>query len=382
MHTPEPFAAKTNDDQTWMMRALTLARRGEGFVEPNPMVGCVIVRDGVCVAEGYHRRFGGDHAEVDALKSLHDVKLAKDATAFVTLEPCCHTGKTPPCTGALIAAGVSRVVIAMRDPFPQVDGGGIQQLRASGIEVVIGPCGEQAMELNAPYLKRLHSRRPWVIAKWAMSLDGRIATASGDSQWISGELSRGEVHRLRGRVDAIVVGGGTMVADDPTLTARPGGPRLATRIALVGRRLPDAQSRLIRTIDQAPVLIVTSGSTPVCDLDNLRRSGAEVFQCDAPNRGEMIAQLLDELGRREMTNILVEGGAETLASFSAIDELDEIHAYLAPKILGGSEAPGPIGGSGFEKLIDTPSFKMMETSRFDDDLRVVMRRSRIGSPSL
>jgi len=359
-----------------MMRAIALARRGEGFVEPNPMVGCLIVRDGVCLGEGYHRRFGGDHAEVDALKSLPEVKLAKNATAFVTLEPCCHTGKTPPCTVALIAADVSRVVIAMRDPFPKVDGGGIEQLRDSGIEVVIGPCGEQSMELNAPYLKRLHSRRPWVIAKWAMSLDGRIATASGDSQWISGDLSRGEVHRLRGRVDAIVVGAGTMVADDPTLTARPSGPRLATRIVIAGRRLPDPESRLMRTIDEAPVLIVTSVGSPVSDLDKLRRIGAEVFQCNAPNRGEMIAQLLDELGRREMTNILVEGGAETLASFAAIDELDEIHAYIAPKILGGSEAPGPIGGNGFEKLIDTPCFKTIETARFDNDLRVVMRRNR------
>lgn len=345
------------------------------------MVGCVIVRDGSVIGEGFHRRFGGDHAEVDALKSLRDrslahPSLAKGATAYVTLEPCCHTGKTPPCTAALIASGVTKVIVAMRDPFPKVDGGGLSQLRDARIEVVVGVCDNEAMELNAPYLKRIHKGRPWVIAKWAMSMDGRIATITGDSQWITGEVSRGEVHRLRGRVDAIVVGSGTVSADDPTLTARPAGPRLATRIVLAGKTLPKADSNLMRTIAAAPVLVVTSLRQDSPELENLRKFGAEVLPCVSACHEETSLSLLDELGRRGMTNILVEGGGGTLASFAAVDELDEIHAYIAPKMLGGRRAPGPVGGRGFESLVDAPSFKTIEITRFDHDLRVITRRVR------
>src|SRR5919197_3355884 len=210
-------------DLDWMSRALELAERGRGFVEPNPLVGAVVVRDGRVVGEGWHRRYGEAHAEVNALAAAGEA--ARGATLYVTLEPCCHHGKTPPCTDAVLRAGVRRVVAAMADPFPQVAGQGVAQLRAAGVEVEVGVCEREARELNAPYLTLLAEGRPYVHAKWAMSLDGKIATRGGDSRWISGPASREVVHRLRGRVDAILVGAGTVRADDPLLTARPLGPR-------------------------------------------------------------------------------------------------------------------------------------------------------------
>ena len=373
-------------DEQWMQRAIKFARLGEGQVEPNPMVGCVLVKDGKCIAEGYHRRFGQAHAEVDALRSLRSIEDAKGATAYVTLEPCCHFGKTPPCTRAIIEAGISRVVVAMRDPFPKVDGGGLRLLEQAGIQVDVGVCQGLAEELNAPYLKRLATGRPWVIAKWAMSIDGKIATSSGHSQWISNELSRREVHRLRGRVDAIVVGGGTFAADDPLLTARPPGHRVATRIVFAGRRLPSLSSKLMRTIDAAPVMIVANDDSNEVELRALEHAGAELllltqgstagFPERLPAREKQVDSLLTELGTRQFTNVMVEGGGELLGSFAAVDQIDEIQAYVCPKLIGGKLAPGPLGGQGILSLTDADKFRSVETARFDDDIRITLRRCR------
>ncbi|MFZ5831242.1 MAG: bifunctional diaminohydroxyphosphoribosylaminopyrimidine deaminase/5-amino-6-(5-phosphoribosylamino)uracil reductase RibD, partial [Planctomycetota bacterium] len=209
-------------DPWHMRRALELAAEGEGYVEPNPMVGCVIAQGAETLGEGWHRRFGGPHAEIEALRIAGP--RAAGATMFVTLEPCCHFGKTPPCTRAVVDAGIRRVVVAIGDPFPAVAGGGLAELRAAGIETTIGVLEAEAAELVAPYLKLLRTGLPWVIAKWAMTLDGKIATHTGVSRWISGPESRAVVHRLRGRVDAIVVGRQTAAIDDPQLTARPPGP--------------------------------------------------------------------------------------------------------------------------------------------------------------
>ena len=236
---------RSTPDLWHMRRALELAAQGQGAVEPNPMVGCVIARGAEILGEGWHRRFGGAHAEVEALKLAGE--RARGATVYVTLEPCCHHGKTPPCTRAILDAGVARVVAAMPDPFPQVAGGGLAELRAAGIEVQSGVLEEEARKLNAPYLKLLSTGRPWIIAKWAMTLDGKIATAAGDSRWISCLDSRSIVHQLRGRVDAIVVGRGTAAADDPLLTARPPGPRTAMRIVVDTRASLSPQSQLVRT---------------------------------------------------------------------------------------------------------------------------------------
>lgn len=367
-------------DRDWMRRALCLAALGRGHVEPNPMVGCVLVRDGVCLGEGYHRRFGGPHAEVEALRSLPDPALARGATAYVTLEPCCHLGKTPPCSAALIEAGIARVVVALQDPFPRVNGGGLAQLRQAGVSTEVGVCQQEAMQLCAPYLKRLWTGCPWVIAKWAMTLDGRIATVSGESQWISGTLSRGEVHRLRGLVDAVVVGGGTAAADDPLLTARPAGPRVATRIVVAGKRLPPLTSRLMGSIEQGPVLIVVPADADDAAVERLRIAGAEVMILPVADPALQVTELLTQLGRRQMTNVLVEGGGGLLGSFLTADQIDEVQLYLAPKLVGGAAAPGPVAGAGLSRLVDSPQFDLVSVTRLDDDVRLIARR-HTGPPA-
>ncbi len=259
-----------------MARAIELALRGEGAVEPNPMVGCVIMRDGETIGEGFHARFGSPHAEVEALAVA--ASRAHGADVYVTLEPCCHHGKTPPCTQALISAGVRRVIVAQRDPFAKVAGQGIAELERAGIEVQVGLLESEARALNAPYLKLLAQGRPWIIAKWAMTLDGKLATRSGDSRWISSPASRGIVHALRGRVDAIMVGRGTAAADDPLLTARPAGLRTATRIVLDSLATLPSDSQLARTAHDGPVIMATCGRSapgrsPATGRRRLRSAG-------------------------------------------------------------------------------------------------------------
>jgi diaminohydroxyphosphoribosylaminopyrimidine deaminase/5-amino-6-(5-phosphoribosylamino)uracil reductase len=320
-----------------MHQALALAARGRGSVEPNPMVGAVVVRDGQVVGSGYHQRFGGPHAEVFALQQAGE--QARGATLYVTLEPCCHHGKTPPCTRAIIEAGISRVVAAMADPFPRVAGGGFAELRSAGIEVELGPCEAEARRLNAPYLTLLAKGRPWVIAKWAMTLDGKIATRTGDSKWISNEASRRRVHELRGRVDAIITGSGTALADDPLLTARPPGPRKAARIVLDRRgRLP-LTSQLVRTAHEVPTILVTASNA-------FAGTACEVLSPLNPH------ELLAELGRRRMTNVMLEAGQGVIGTFLACGLIDEVHAFIAPRLIGGQEALSPIGGLGAERIAE------------------------------
>lgn len=338
-----------HDLDSWhMARALMLARRGEGCVEPNPMVGCVVASGAEVIGEGWHRRFGGPHAEIEALRVAG--QRARGATLHVTLEPCCHQGKTPPCAAAVLAAGIGRVVIAQSDPFPAVSGGGIAQLQSAGLEVVVGVRQEEARELNAPYLKLLSAGRPWVIAKWAMTWDGKLATRRGDSRWISNDESRRVVHELRGRVDAILVGRGTAEHDDPLLTARPPGPRVATRIVLDRRASLSSASKLIQTIHEAPVMVVTASDAATADGERLRSAGCEVLTIDAPSRTAQLHELLAELGRRRMTNLLVEGGSEVLGAFFDAGLIDEVWAFVAPKLLGGAEARTPIAGHGREPM--------------------------------
>jgi diaminohydroxyphosphoribosylaminopyrimidine deaminase / 5-amino-6-(5-phosphoribosylamino)uracil reductase len=334
---------------TWhMRRALELAAQGQGFVEPNPMVGCVIARGAEILGEGWHRRFGGPHAEVDALRVAGG--RARGATLYVTLEPCCHHGKTPPCTRAVLQAGIARVVVATADPFPQVAGGGLAELSAAGVDVQSGLLQQEAQSLNAPYLKLLSTGRPWVVAKWAMTLDGKIATRMGDSRWISSEASRQVVHQLRGRMDAILVGRGTAAADDPQLTARPPGPRTAVRIVVATRASVPPESHLARTAREVPVLIATGPEAEGADCDRLRTAGCEIFVCEGTTPQERIEVLLDELGRRRMTNILVEGGGRLLGSLFDARLIDEAHVFIALKLAGGSEAPSPIAGCGVDAI--------------------------------
>jgi diaminohydroxyphosphoribosylaminopyrimidine deaminase/5-amino-6-(5-phosphoribosylamino)uracil reductase len=355
------------DADHWMRHALDLAERGRGLVEPNPLVGAVLVKEGRVVGEGWHERFGQAHAEINALR--HAGTEARGAMLYVTLEPCCHHGKTPPCTDALIKAGIASVVAAVEDPFPQVAGRGALQLREAGIPIDFGPGADAARRQNASYRTLLSKGRPHVHGKWAMSLDGKIATRTGDSKWISCEASRGLVHELRGRMDGILVGIGTVLADDPLLTARPSGARIAGRVVLDRQaRLPPA-SQLVRTAQNVPTLVAVGEQADAEAIAKLVASGCEIFTLAEVEKNRLdVAALLAELGRRRWTNLLVEGGGEVLASFASAGLLDEVHVFVAPKWIGGRTAPGPLGGLGIDKIADARSWPHVSSCPVGDDI--------------
>lgn len=336
--------------EPWMRHALRLAERGRGRVEPNPLVGAVVLdAAGERVGEGWHRKYGEAHAEVNAFADAGD--RARGGTLLVTLEPCCHWGKTPPCTEAVLRSGVRRVIMAMADPFPKVAGGGLQLLREAGREVHVGLCEAEARRLNAPYLKLLRTGRPWVHLKWAMTLDGKIATRSGDSKWISGEASRAAVHELRGRVDAVLVGRGTVAADDPLLTARPPGPRVAARVVLCASGELPERCQLRATARDGPVIVFTAAGNEA-KLAGWAADGAEVIPLPAGDSGLSVDAVLAELGQRRATNVLVEGGAGVLGAFLDANAADEFHVFVAPTLVGGVTALSPIGGQGFDRVAD------------------------------
>jgi diaminohydroxyphosphoribosylaminopyrimidine deaminase/5-amino-6-(5-phosphoribosylamino)uracil reductase len=364
---------RQTSDAARMARALVLARLGQGHVEPNPMVGCVITQGEDVVGEGYHQQFGGPHAEPAALQAAGEA--ARGATMYVTLEPCCHHGQTPPCTAAILAAGIGRVVIAQRDPFSKVDGGGIRELQAAGIEVEVGICEAEARALNAPYLKLIETGRPWLIAKWAMTLDGKIATRTGDSQWISNERSRAIVHQLRGRVDAILVGSGTARADDPLLTARPAGPRTATRIVLDTNGSLALDSQLVKTAGEGPVIVVARSGASAERTQALSDASCEVLSIAAESRCEQLEELLSELGRRRMTNVLVEGGGTLIGSLHDAKLIDEAHIFIAPKLVGGAAARGPIAGGGCDTIAQASTLSNVAIEQLGSDLYVTGRYS-------
>jgi diaminohydroxyphosphoribosylaminopyrimidine deaminase/5-amino-6-(5-phosphoribosylamino)uracil reductase len=355
-----------------MRQALALAEKGRGGVEPNPLVGAVVERDGRIVGRGWHRRFGGPHAEVFALQEAGDA--GRGATLFVTLEPCCHHGKTPPCTDAVLRAGIARVVAAMTDPFPAVAGGGLAVLRAAGLAVEVGPGEDQARRLNAPYLTLLTQKRPHVHVKWAMTLDGKIATRSGDSKWISNEASRRRVHELRGRMDGILVGIGTALADDPQLTARPPGPRTATRLVLDSHARLSPDSVLVRTARDTPTLVATTADLPAERAAALEAAGCEVLRLPSPGGKPDVAALLAELGRRRWTNLLVEGGGEVLGSFRDAGLIDEVHVFIAPRLAGGAAAPGPVGGLGVDRIAEALSLGGWDVEELAGDVYLHGRR--------
>lgn len=350
-----------------MRRALELAARGLGCVEPNPPVGAVVVDDDRRVlGEGWHQQFGGPHAEVLALQEAGDA--ARGATLFVTLEPCCHFGKTPPCTQAVLAAGIRRVVAAMSDPSPHVAGGGIRELQAAGLEVRVGLLANDARPLLDPFVKLTTIGRPWVHAKWAMTCDGKIASRTRQSKWITGEASRAVVHQLRGRMDAIIVGIGTVLADDPMLTARPAGPRHATRIVLDRRARLPLDSQLVKTATDVPVLCVVAPDAPQDRIAPLTDRGVEVLTLASGNDPRTNWEhLLDELGCRRMTHVLVEGGCDVLGSAFDADVVDEWHVFVAPKLLGGTSALSPIGGAGRETVAGLPDLVDLEWRIVGDD---------------
>ena len=370
--------ADSEFDAWYMARALELARRGEGAVEPNPMVGCTIVAGDQIVGEGWHRRFGGDHAEVDALAVAGP--RAAGGTMYVTLEPCCHQGKTPPCTQAILHARLRRVVAAMSDPFPAVSGQGIEALRRGGVDVSVGLLAAEARQLLAPYCKLVTRQRPWIIAKWAMTLDGKIASHTGASRWISSESSRAVAHRLRGRVDAVLVGGRTALQDDPLLTARPPGERTPARIVLDTRATLADSSQLVRTAREVPVLVAVGADAPAANIERLRSAGCEVYVCAGTDRASRLDDLLAELGRRRMTNVLVEGGGQVIGSLFDAGQIDEVHVFLAPRLLGGAAAPGPIAGRGAASIAESLRLEGIEFRALGSDMYLQGRVARAADP--
>ncbi len=359
---PDPFDAEQ------MNRALQLALQGQGHVEPNPMVGCVIVRDSQVVGQGWHRQFGGPHAEVEALRVAGE--NARGATMYVTLEPCCHQGKTPPCTRAIMDAGIAKVVVAQQDPFPAVAGQGIQQLKQAGIQVALGIGRDEALRLNAPFCKRIERQRPWMIGKWAMTLDGKMATRSGHSQWISSSASREVVHQLRGRVDAIMVGSGTARTDDPLLTARPAGPRVAARVVVDGTGSLSTQSQLVQTIDRAPVIVAVSSECPADRQQSLADAGCDILVCTGDDHVQRLDNLLTQLSQREMTNVMVEGGGRLLGNLLDLRQIDEVHVFIGPKLVGGQEATSPIEGHGFHQIDQSLHLESTQVSRINGDVYI------------
>jgi diaminohydroxyphosphoribosylaminopyrimidine deaminase/5-amino-6-(5-phosphoribosylamino)uracil reductase len=360
-------------DREWMRLALELAAQGAGGAEPNPLVGCVLTKNQQLIGQGFHARFGGPHAEVEALRSLSAQETAAGSTAYVTLEPCSHFGKTPPCADALIAAGVRRVVAAMPDPFPEIAGRGLSRLRQAGVEVEVGLLEAEARVLNAPYLKRLATGLPWVIGKWAMSLDGKIATSTGASQWISGVESRADAHQVRSRLDAIIVGIGTVLADDPLLTARPKGPRTARRLVFDSHCQLPLDGKLAKSLEQAPLCVVSGEQIlPEREAAVLRR-GIELWKVPG-SPAEQLAPTLRRLAAEGATNVLIEGGPGLLGQFAATGLLDELQIYLAPKLIGSPNAPGPVGNPGWSTLAACPEFRLTKQIQLGPDLKLVYRK--------
>ncbi|MBI1323974.1 bifunctional diaminohydroxyphosphoribosylaminopyrimidine deaminase/5-amino-6-(5-phosphoribosylamino)uracil reductase RibD [bacterium] len=357
-------------DAHWMTLALAEAARGKGFVEPNPMVGAVLVSDDRLAGSGHHARFGGPHAEVAALAATPG--SARGMTMHVTLEPCCHFGKTPPCSRAIVEAGISRVVIATRDPFPLVSGGGIEELRAAGIHVdvwpVDSPVARQAIRLNRPFFKRVLTGRPYTIAKWAMSLDGRIALATGDSRWISNDRSRAIVHEIRGRVDGILVGIGTVKADDPSLTARPPGPRTPRRIVVDPRAETPIESVLVRTARETPVTIFCAANAANDRRKALESSGCELIPLNASANGSLSPEsIVEELGSKGLTNLLIEGGSKVLGRFFDAGCIDEVAVFVAPALFGGPAAFPPIESKSVRPMESIPRLAEVRTSTIGSD---------------
>ena len=353
-----------------MRRALELAREAFGTTSPNPSVGCVIVREGVIVGEGYTRPPGGPHAEVVALTAAGDG--ARGATAYVTLEPCSHHGRTPPCTDALIAAGVSKVAYSIEDPDAKVAGSGRAALAAAGIEVEVGDGAEESAGVLEAYIKQRRTGLPFVVVKYAATLDGRIAASSGDSRWVSGPQTLAWAHANRPKLDAILVGASTVVIDDPQLTARPDGvesARQPLRVVLDSTgRIPTTAKVLAGT---SKTLVVTTGRSSADWRSAIEATGAEVLVLDADEDGRVpLRGVLEELGRRDVLLLLVEGGGVVLGSFFDERLVDKVTAVIAPMIVGAADAPAAVAGKGAAYMRNAVRLRDVQVERLGDDILV------------
>jgi diaminohydroxyphosphoribosylaminopyrimidine deaminase / 5-amino-6-(5-phosphoribosylamino)uracil reductase len=368
---------RTDTDHVHLTRAIDLAARGVGRVSPNPVVGAVVVKDGEVLGEGWHGEFGGPHAEVVALGEAGDADV-RGATLYVSLEPCCHHGKQPPCTQAILEAGIGRVVVAGDDPSEKASGRGLGILRDEGVTVDVagGELAARARLQNQAFRKHARTGRPWVLFKSAMSLDGKVATRAGDSKWISTESSRRTAHRWRASVDAVAVGIGTALADDPRLTARIDGvlrqPRPVVFDAL--GRLP-LDSNLVASAPERPLVVVVSRAAPRSATDALEMAGACVIVATGEHEPARVRSALDQLGALDppVTGVLLEGGPHLAGAFLDAGEVDEVRLFVAPLVLGGRSARDPLEGEGVERVADALRALTLDCTRSDGDLLLTAR---------
>ncbi|GMA99635.1 bifunctional diaminohydroxyphosphoribosylaminopyrimidine deaminase/5-amino-6-(5-phosphoribosylamino)uracil reductase RibD [Pelosinus sp. IPA-1] len=364
-------------DEEYMRQALFLAQYATGRTSPNPMVGAVIVREGRVVGQGWHKQAGTPHAEINALQQAGE--LAEGATIYVTLEPCSHHGRTGPCADALILAGITRVIVAMADPNPLVAGQGINKLRKAGIEVVEGVLSREAAKLNEVFIKWISTKLPFVHLKSAMSLDGKIASYTGQSQWITGPAARNRVHTLRDTCDAILVGIGTVLADNPSLTTR-----LSYQGKNPNRVIVDSMARTpltanVVTDGLAKTIIAVTDKAPEERVNALRACGVEVLVVESKQDGVNLPLLFKELGKRQITSLLIEGGASINASVLEDNLVDKVHWFIAPKIIGGNSAPGPIAGQGIADVNKAILLEDIETESVGEDILIsAYMRNREG----
>ena len=357
-------------DQKYMQMALDLAIKGEGFTSPNPMVGAVVVKDAKPVGVGFHEVVGGPHAEVNALDAAG--KRALGATLYVTLEPCNHTGRTPPCTQKILDAGVSRVVVAMTDPNVNVVGGGCGYLEQHGLQVTTGVCEEQARKQNEAFIKYITTGQPFVIAKCAATLDGRIATRTGDSKWVTGEAARRFVHRRRHAVDAIMVGINTVKKDDPSLTTRfeDRKGKDPTRIILDTHLSVAPDARVLQQVSDADTILVAAKGVAPGKKAVLAKAGARVIETQLKHNQIDMAALMVQLGTLEISSLLIEGGSQVLASAFSAGIVDKVQFFYAPKILGGDDGVPICSGPGPELMSQSIALKDITVQRFDDDILI------------
>jgi len=355
-----------DQDQKWMRVALKQAELGLGRTAPNPCVGAVIVKNGELVGKGYHRKAGGPHAEVEAIRDAGEAAIG--ATCLVTLEPCCFHGRTPACTDALIRAGVSRVVFAVRDPNPKVAGRGSQILQEAGIEVKAGVCEEDAAFLNRHFFHFIQEKTPFVTWKYAMTADGKIATHTGESKWITGVEARKEVQHLRFISDAILVGAGTVRADNPALTLRlEGEPKELLRVILDDRKGLGPNFEVFQSGETRPTMLFSNFDYCSSDLQSFNKQGVEVVSSPGPHE---LRAILETLARRDIVHLMVEGGSQVLGSFLAERLVQEIWAFIGSKLIGGQAAPGPVGGLGVSDLSDAMKLSPFETRQSGLDVLV------------
>lgn len=353
-----------------MQRALELARKGRGFVSPNPLVGAVIVKEGKMIGEGYHEVYGGAHAEVNAFKNA--TEDVAGATMYVTLEPCSHYGKTPPCAKAIIEKGIKEVIIGAEDPNPQVAGRGIKLLRESGIEVTTGILEEESKRINEIFFKYITTKLPFCVLKTAMSLDGKIATRTGDSKWITNELSRAYVHELRHRLTGIMVGVNTIVQDNPSLNTRLSGKKGSDPIRIVvdtSARIP-LEAHILHLKSQARTIIATTEFAKEDKLKQLEALGAQIIIMPLKKNRVDLNDLMRKLGENNIDSILLEGGSEL--NYSALEAgiIDKVCAFIAPKIIGGQHAKTPVGGDGRAFVKEAFELSSVKWKNFGEDVMI------------